>query len=237
MSRLGIRSATALGAALVTAALVPSPMRANGDTSPPSLFSLSALLTVSPELPPLAARVLVSEAEQIWRREGVTLKWPSPRGPAATSAPLRILVIARREVVMLASKEQWPVAELVQEEGQRPLAIASIAGAERVLAEATRNRVLDGRGLAEFRLGVVLGRAVAHEIGHYLLATKTHADRGLMRAAINAYEFADPGAGSTFVLDEAAGHWLRHRLLASHTAIPPLLSAGFSYASPSEILR
>jgi hypothetical protein len=38
----------------------------------------------------------------------------------------------------------------------------------------------------------VLGRAVAHEIGHYLLATATHANRGLMRASIDASEFADP---------------------------------------------
>ena len=47
------------------------------------------------------------------------------------------------------------------------------------------------------------GTALAHEIGHYLLQTDTHAVDGLMRARIQAEEFADLRRG-TFRLDKAA---------------------------------
>jgi len=56
----------------------------------------------------------------------------------------------------------------------------------------------------------VLGRALAHEIGHYLLDTHTHARTGLMRPNFNALEFTDL-RNSTFALDHAAAAWLRTR--------------------------
>jgi hypothetical protein len=68
------------------------------------------------------------------------------------------------------------------------------AGGE-LLAEPT--------AMQDQRLGLVLGRAVSYEIGHYLLQTSTHATRGLMRARIDAREFADLRSG-TFRLDRAA---------------------------------
>jgi hypothetical protein len=78
-------------------------------------------------------------------------------------------------------------------------------------------------------------RGVAHEIGHYLLATPTHADSGLMRASIDAREFADPGA-RTFALDDTAGQWLRGRLLDATPSATDLRlpSAGFTYGQPSD---
>jgi hypothetical protein len=171
---------------------------------------------------------LVAEIERIWRREGVKLVWPT--ASVDESAALRILVIARREAVAKGGNERWAVGELVPQTGRRALAIASIAGAERVIVEADARRLqlLESRESGDYRLGLVLGRAVAHEIGHYLLATATHADRGLMRASIDAREFADPGA-RTFTLDEAAGDWLRHRL--TQTTDSSLPSSGFSYAA------
>jgi hypothetical protein len=211
------RHATTLVAGLVAVTLLPHNVGAANDTSRP-LFSLAALLTVAPDLPPLSRSVLVAEAERIWRREGVTLQWPRARGHEAPTALLRVLVITRREAVTTGTHREWTVGELVPHAGQRALAIASIAGAERVLAEASGSGLplLDTPDFARYRLGVVLGRAVAHEIGHYLLATATHADRGLMRAAIGAREFADPTA-RTFALDDTAGNWLRDQLRTQPT--------------------
>ena len=214
---------------VATAALLPQTIRA-ASVPPAPLYSLTALLSVAPDLSQISIRTLMSEAERIWRREGVKLTWP--RANQESSAPLRVLVIARRELLNRGAQGRWPVGELVPQTGQRALAIASIAGAERVLVEANGRRLqlLDTPESDEYRLGVVLGRAVAHEIGHYLLATATHADRGLMRAAIEAREFADPGA-RTFALDDAAGAWLRQRL--SQTSDGPRPSNGFSY-SPAQ---
>ena len=225
-----VRDAVVVTAALLTVALLPGNVRAAVSNRPQPLFSLAALLTMAPDLPLISRSVLVSQAEQIWRREGVALRWSAARGDKAPTAPLRVLVIERREAVPTNDPAQWTVGELVPHPGQRALAIASIAGAERVLVRASGRQLalLDAPELAHYRLGVVLGRAVAHEIGHYLLATATHADSGLMRAAIDAREFADPGA-RTFTLDEAAGDWLRNRLTQTTDGSPP--SSGFSYAA------
>lgn len=221
------RHAIALTAALAAVTVALPRNVGAAATAPSPLFSLTALLTVAPDLPTLSRSVLISEAERIWRREGVALRWPRVRGDAPT-APLRILVISRREAVTSGTAGEWRVGELVPHAGQRALAIASIAGAERVVVEASnRMQLVDKPEFAQYRLGVVLGRAVAHEIGHYLLGTPTHAEQGLMRSAIDAREFADPGA-DTFALDEAAGHWLRDRLRAHPVAAPPV--SGFSYA-------
>jgi hypothetical protein len=42
-------------------------------------------------------------------------------------------------------------------------------------------------------LGRIIGRAVAHEIGHYLLASRTHAKHGLMKASIPPDVLVKPG--------------------------------------------
>lgn len=227
-----MRDALVLTVALLAAALLPASAGAAANSSQP-LFSLGALLTIAPDLPGLARSALMSEAERIWRREGIALRWSAAPGHEPSSAPLRVLVISRREVLTTGT-DAWTVGELVPNTGRRALAIASIAGAERVLAASRpRLNLLDERGFADYRLGIVLGRAVAHEIGHYLLATATHAQRGLMRAAIDAHEFADPGA-KNFMLDEAAGHWVRKRLLAADSTDMPLPSTGFTYAQATE---
>jgi hypothetical protein len=228
-----VRNTAATMAALLAVTLLVPGRAGAASTTPLPVFSLAALLTVAPDLPALSRRVLVSEAERIWRREGVALQWPESKPPDAAPA-LRVLVIDRREPSARGGRDRWRVGELVPQTNQRALAIASIAGAERVLAAATDSRLslLAPRELSEYRLGVVLGRAVAHEIGHYLLATPTHATRGLMRAAIDAREFANPAA-TTFALDDTAGLWLRHRLQDRAPADAPL-PAGFSYAQPGE---
>jgi hypothetical protein len=216
---------------VATVLIAPLQLQAAHSLTVP-LFSLRAPLTVAPDLPAVSRRVLLTEAERIWRREGVALEWPS--ASTDVTASLRVFVIARREAILKGSRERWPVAELVPQTNQRALAIASIASAERVLDEASASRLLLARPESlEYRLGVVLGRAVAHEIGHYLLATATHADHGLMRATIDAHEFANPNA-TTFHLDETAGQWLRARVTAASQA-NPLPVNGFAYLPPIAI--
>ena len=212
---------------LATTALPPRTVDAAPAVQAP-LYSLTALLSVASDLSGAARGALIAETERIWGREGVKLIWPTT--PVDETASLRILVITRREALAKGGTERWAVGELVPQSGQRALAIASIAAAERVIAEADARRLqlLESHESGDYRLGVVLGRAVAHEIGHYLLATATHANRGLMRASIDASEFADPGA-RTFTLDDAAASWLRQRL--TQTTDGSLPSSGFSYAA------
>jgi hypothetical protein len=59
--------------------------------------------------------------------------------------------------------------------------------------------------LREQILGRILGRVMAHEIGHYVLRNRQHARAGLMRSIQRSDELAAPSrAGFTLSTDEAA---------------------------------
>ncbi len=59
----------------------------------------------------------------------------------------------------------------------------------------------------------VLGVALAHEIGHYLLDTRTHASSGLLRAAIPAAELFEPRLAQLGLGREQASLLCRMRAL------------------------
>jgi hypothetical protein len=80
-----------------------------------------------------------------------------------------------------------PIASILFVAGRPTSHIRANAGVVRGLIDGAR---IDGESLIEgprvFRnrvIGRVLGRAVAHELGHYLLASSGHTPRGLMRVA------------------------------------------------------
>jgi len=58
---------------------------------------------------------------------------------------------------------------------------------------------------------------LGQEMGHYLLNTSSHARRGLMRARIDARDFADLRSGA-FFLDTPAADWIRRALAGSAAA-------------------
>ena len=222
-SRLGMTCVTMIALIATVATTRPT-----ASTARTARLPLHVLLTVSASLPSTSRQVLASEAERIWRSEGVEIEWKVPGLASESSdAPLRVMVVSRQQQAV-REESQWPVAELLPEATPRALAIASIPSAQRVVDEAARTAA-DRDTPADYRLGLVLGRAVAHEIGHFLLATGTHAERGLMRARIDSREFAAM-KGDAFRLDRDASRWLRDRLTSPNLAVPVSGAAGFSYA-------
>ena len=63
----------------------------------------------------------------------------------------------------------------------------------------------------ETLLARAMGRALAHEIGHYLLGSKVHTGRGLMRAMHSASDFFGADRAS-FALDAAQRQAVAARL-------------------------
>jgi hypothetical protein len=59
-----------------------------------------------------------------------------------------------------------------------------------VLATIFMDRVRAAAGRTAIDASVLLGRAIAHEVGHLLLATSGHTDRGLMREVWTDAELA-----------------------------------------------
>src|SRR5262245_29520507 len=53
---------------------------------------------------------------------------------------------------------------------------------EGTLATIYADRIASAAGRTRLEMGMLLGRATAHEIGHLLLGTNQHSERGLMRA-------------------------------------------------------
>lgn len=197
--------------------------------APPSRLSLNLNLATSQELSTMATGALVAEVNAIWHAS-LSLIWrtadvsePLPAMPESEDW-LRVLVLAR-QTPGAQDSSTFTVGELVHTEGVRPLAIASITAARRIVDQAARHEPLDGPGEYDRRIGVVLGRAVAHEIGHYLLRTRTHANQGLMRATIDALEFADIRSRA-FVLDTVAQAYI-----AELASVPSRQDRVFSYAS------
>jgi hypothetical protein len=181
-------------------------------------LSLNVNLASSQELSAMSTGALVAEVNAIWWHSNLSVIWrtadvsdPLPAMPESENW-LRVLVLARQKPGA-GETSTFTVGELVRYEGAKPLAIASLTAARRVVDESVRVQALEGSQDYDRRLGVVLGRAVAHEIGHYLLGP-AHASHGLMRANIDALEFADVRSRS-FLLDQPARAYLTQRAAAS----------------------
>jgi len=173
---------------------------------------LSVRFTTSNELSAVSQRALINETESIWRDAHVQLRWIRDNS-TDEDRPLRI-VVARR--VTAVTDNRWPVAELMRFEDRSAIALASISAALRIVEERPELPLVDLPAMRQYKLGVVLGRAVAHEIGHYLLQSNAHSPYGLMRASIDAREFADLRTGA-FRLDRESQAYLAARALAARS--------------------
>lgn len=169
---------------------------------------LNLRLTISNELPGVAQRALINETESIWKEAHVQLRWLEASGRIDTDRPLRIVVT--RRAVTATDEHRWPVGELLRFGNDGAVAMASITAALRIVEESQQQSLMGLPAMRQYKLGVVLGRAVAHEIGHYLLETNGHTPHGLMRASIDAREFADLRTGA-FRLDRESQAYLAAR--------------------------
>jgi len=209
MTAVSRRGVMVLGIVLGFCGTVP---HAAGKTDAEFPTVLSVRFTTTNELSAVSQRALINETESIWRDAHVQLRWIRDNSTDA-DRPLRI-VVARR--VVAAADNQWPVAELMRFEDRSAIALASISAALRIVEERPELPLVDLPAIRQYKLGVVLGRAVAHEIGHYLLQSNAHSPYGLMRASIDAREFADLRTGA-FRLDRESQAYLAARALAARS--------------------
>jgi hypothetical protein len=131
---------------------------------------------------------VLAEAARIWRPLGLTIEWSDDRGD------LRLVVSDDR----LDAPSRWTTAlgwlEFVDGEPGRVLHV-SVGGAARLIdsLHVAGRTVADLPSVSMHALLVrTLGRAAAHEIGHYVLASPAHTRRGLMRATYPQWEMSSP---------------------------------------------
>jgi hypothetical protein len=171
---------------------------------------LYVLLTVAPDLPDTSRSELIAEATTIWARTGVHLEWiAAADGTVAPEPMLRVLVIPRRRPDT-SSGDRQVLGEVVSLGRPGAVAIVSIQRAEG-LVSAWRRPAVVPPAYHQDQVGLVLGRVVAHEIGHYLLNSRSHARTGLMRETFEVAELVDRRS-RTFDLDAASAVGLPDRV-------------------------
>ena len=123
------------------------------------------------QVPAEARDAALAVATRALRAGGVGVSWQKcDEARACTRVP------ARRELIVRLVRSRDTASYVLGE-----ASIDTSAGAG-VLATVYVNRVERMAALSETDATVLLGRAIAHELGHLLMATNAHSARGLMRA-------------------------------------------------------
>jgi hypothetical protein len=138
-----------------------------------------------------AETMLQTQVVDIWREANVDVRWaPAPSGETFESpvgaAGVYVIVlpeIPRRLAAAGAAREGLAIIRFSEGQALRHV-YASVGAVNRVLTrDLARPRLgMLPPAVLEQGTGRALGRAVAHEIGHYLTNSPAHAPRGLMRA-------------------------------------------------------
>jgi hypothetical protein len=137
-------------------------------------------------LPRDFVQAVAREAAAVWTAAGTELAWAIS---LQSDAMLRVrpdlnVVLARRCLKTEATNRRVPVASIQFFEGRPTSRVCvSLAAANALLDhEPTLEPRLRHWALRRRMLARMIGRAIAHEIGHYLFASVDHTPQGLMRA-------------------------------------------------------
>ena len=131
-----------------------------------------------------------AEADAIWRRAGVAIEWRYDRG----DADVRVVFSDPP-----GGSDDGPLTLgwlIFTADVPDPIVHLSIANTTRLLRDSTDVVVALQTMKPWQREALVprgLGRALAHELGHFLLASKHHTPSGLMRAQHTGAEMFDAG--------------------------------------------
>lgn len=144
-----------------------------------------------------ASRAMQDEVQRIWQPHGVSFAWRT-MDPADSVPPATLMLLVRSGGLDTSSSPVTGV--VVFATPVRPVTLIRLQIAtDRVLESARVGGRLLGQwppGVRDPYIGLALGRVLAHEIGHYVLATRQHTETGLMRPVFPVDEVVGPhGAG------------------------------------------
>ena len=169
-----------------------------------SLPPITVDVTIAPDVPAALVTLALEEADAVWRASGLTFVWNRHRadrsisiaasGPAACRALDVVIGHNRGTGPDIGRENKTALGWIVFDGPDVPAheiylsyenAQAFMAGSRAVVG-AIEQMTLAER---ETKLARVMGRALAHELGHYLLASKAHTPGGLMQAVHTASDF------------------------------------------------
>jgi hypothetical protein len=157
---------------------------ASAGAAPTALRPSLQLVIRDETRPPLSAAIvrdLLQEVRVVWRAY-VDIAAAAPGRPGSTTDDVLTLVITDN-LSHDAAVDSLGWIEFVDGEPSRIINVSRHAASVLRDRTALGDRTLDAlpAAIQNLFLARALGRAAAHEIGHYLLASKAHASSGLMR--------------------------------------------------------
>jgi hypothetical protein len=193
-------------ATTVAVALLASTVAAAGApaASSPAIPPMIVNVTTATDLPSRLVAAVLAEADAIWRPSGVTFIWrrtplvvPSYASAAETGPyvpnTLRLTIGDKRGA---GRDGHLPLGWILFDEvvPEQEIYISHVNA--RAMMDQARGVVgiVDQMTIMqrETLLARAMGRALSHELGHYLLASKVHTVRGLMKAVLTAVELFMP---------------------------------------------
>lgn len=114
------------------------------------------------------------EVEAIFADAGVNIMWKEGRFPASVAGSITKGVSTREIAVMLVSNTDDPLP------GASGCTLG-FAAKRPAVAYAYYNRIIEQSLLYPIDVRVLLGRVIAHELGHVLLPPNSHSLHGIMR--------------------------------------------------------
>jgi hypothetical protein len=178
---------------------------AGANAAPPAnpIPSMVVRVATDSDVPPALVVALLGEADAIWRGTGIQFFWEREPGEREPPAPVRVpspfgsptlqVIIGQERHAIARGSREFPLGWIVFDDATTPQreiylsytnAIALLESSSSVVGLVQSMPPLQ----REILLARAMGRALAHELGHYLSASKAHADKGLMKAVHSASE-------------------------------------------------
>jgi hypothetical protein len=147
---------------------------------------------------PLSAaelREMTSQVSRIWAPYGITIDWTHQRPPGGVppgcAGWVRVLIKADATDIVVARNDATPALAALHMPGGVPRNVIYVSlDAARALVRRATSGTLTGPDRNRL-VARTAGRAIAHELGHYLLGTPDHADDGLMRQVFTVADVFD----------------------------------------------
>jgi hypothetical protein len=136
-----------------------------------------------------------NEAARIWRRYGIILSW-SPPSLTACDVVVPLTFDAERLRLAAGGSDANALA-LTVFYGRSRVVYVSLPRVFQLLARLRQIASLSDEGERDYRGGTLIGRVVAHELGHVLLLTTSHSQRGLMRPVFGLRDVRSVDDGTT----------------------------------------
>lgn len=196
----GVVRASGLSASEMTASEAAATSEITGGCSVAGLERqrLRVRLVPAKDLTEAMIAPVQQEVVELWRPYGVDIVWEEMWNEGDPRSKPDLFVFFVNRELEATRPGATPVAWILFVDGTpRELINVSVSAARRLMSATPwhdeRPIRLAPLSAQERLLGRMIGRALAHEIGHYLLASSRHAREGLMKPMITPDEFVKEG--------------------------------------------